>query len=258
MKISFTKYEGTGNDFIMIDGRQFLKQQISTQQIQSICHRRFGIGADGLICIYPHPSLAFEMNYFNADGSRSFCGNGARCALDFAHQLNFFKDEAQFMAIDGIHIGRKVGDLWELEMLDVTTYKKDGEAFLFNTGSPHFIHFTHDLSQENIEEYGKSIRYSPAYSTEGINVNLVQSVAQNKLKIQTYERGVEAETYSCGTGATAVALAYGIINQLKDISVEIQVKGGLLKVKAHQQNEKFNQIVLIGPATSVFVGTIKL
>lgn len=258
MTLSFVKFQGTGNDFILIDARSTKRIHLSSNQISQLCDRRFGIGADGLILILDHPTLDFEMNYFNSDGSRSFCGNGARCALQFSHELGLFQNTASFKAIDGIHEGEIIKDLVALKMLDVSAIEKDGEAFVLDTGSPHFIEFVPDLSHENIVKRGKEIRYAERYCKEGINVNLAEITGENQLKILTYERGVEDETYSCGTGATAVALAYAYQHGINDFSIHIAVKGGDLTIKGQKGDTAFTNICLIGPAQRVFEGTIQI
>lgn len=258
MILSFTKYHGTGNDFIMIDSTKNADFSLSNEQISFLCDRRFGIGADGVIIIFRHKEYDFEMRYHNADGSMSFCGNGARCAVKFAQSLALFDSTARFIAIDGEHLATLDGDLISLKMNDVKNYSLNEDHYVIDTGSPHYIQFTKDLAKEDIVKFGKEVRYSPTYKTVGINVNLVEVSSDNKLKMLTYERGVEDETYSCGTGATAVALAYGDTMNLTKINVDIQVKGGMLKVKALRKGKDFEAIYLIGPAVAVFQGEIQL
>ncbi len=254
MKIEFHKYQGTGNDFILIDNRTY-QLSLSKNQIEKLTDRRFGIGADGVILIENHTRLDFEMRYFNADGSRSFCGNGARCAVRFSEFLNICKDQAHFLAIDGEHHAKLFKSAISLQMSDVTSVEKEGVAFTADTGSPHYIEFVKDIQTVQILEKGKEIRYSDKYKAEGINVNLVQ---EDTLEMLTYERGVEAETFSCGTGATAVALAYAEKNNLKGlIALDIKVKGGQLQVGFNKE-DTFTNIFLKGPAESVFSGLYEL
>ena len=259
MKINFSKYQGTGNDFVMIDCISQPKIQISTTLIQELCDRRFGVGADGLICILAHENYDFEMRYFNSDGSRSFCGNGARCAVAFAHQLGLFEKDAHFLAIDGAHTASWDGEKAFLRMNDVDEVKQEAESFIIDTGSPHYISFCSDLDKIDIVEFGREIRYSDRFKSEGINVNAVEINSNNSISMLTYERGVEAETYSCGTGATAAALAYAIKLKAKDLfEYDIRVKGGNLSVKAKPNENGFEDIYLIGPAVHVFSGTIEM
>ena len=258
MTFSFTKYQGTGNDFIMVDCTAAKDFTLTSEQITDLCDRRFGIGADGVILIFKHPTLDFTMTYYNSDGSQSFCGNGGRCAVDFAHSLGLIKNKATFEAIDGVHEATRENGLISLKMSDVKTFTKDETAFIIDTGSPHFVKFVADVDDENIVEYGKNIRYSLKYKKEGINVNLVEVVGNNHLEMLTYERGVEDETYSCGTGATAVALAFALVLDFDDIDVTIDVKGGQLYVKAERFDSSFESIYLIGPAEKVFDGIISI
>jgi|SRR5690554_1410596 len=258
MTFSFSKYQGTGNDFIMIDCTSSKDFTLSPDQIKSLCDRRFGIGADGIILIFKHPTLDFTMDYYNSDGSQSFCGNGARCAVHFASSLGLFISRTSFEAIDGEHEATLSNGLISLRMNNVPSFKKDDTAFIIDTGSPHYVKFVADLDDEDIVEYGKNIRYSPKYEKKGINVNLVEVVGDNQLEMLTYERGVEDETYSCGTGATAVALAYALVLDIDDVAVTIDVKGGALAVKAERFGESFEAIYLIGPAEKVFNGIISI
>lgn len=258
MLLNFTKYQGTGNDFIMIDNRSRELGVLSDAVIAKLCERRFGVGADGLILISNSENHNFKMQYHNADGSRSFCGNGARCAIHFAHQLGMFSETATFEAIDGIHKGEVLEGCVSLEMSPVLTWKKEGEDYIIHTGSPHYIRFTPDLKNEDITIFGKEIRYNKTFSKEGINVNLVQRESK-ALSMLTYERGVEAETYSCGTGATAVALA-AVLTDGDQGAFErsIKVKGGALTVKGDFDGTTFSSILLVGPAIKVFDGVIEL
>jgi diaminopimelate epimerase len=258
MTFSFTKYQGTGNDFIMVDCTNSPDFKLTDDQINDLCDRRFGIGADGVILIFKDPTLDFKMSYYNSDGSQSFCGNGARCAVKFAKTLNLFQNKATFLAIDGEHEATIDNDLVSLKMNDVKSFSKDDTAFIIDTGSPHYVKFVSDVDDEDIVKYGREVRYSPKYKAKGINVNLVEVLADNQLEILTYERGVEDETYSCGTGATAVALAYALVLDYDDIDVKINVKGGELAVKAERNDSTFDYIYLIGPAEKVFDGEISI
>ncbi|MGM0479778.1 MAG: diaminopimelate epimerase [Bacteroidota bacterium] len=259
MNIHFKKFQGTGNDFVMINCLDDENFELSDVQIAQLCDRRFGIGADGVICIYSHPEFDFEMRYYNSDGSRSFCGNGARCAVQFARSLNCFEQHAQFLAIDGAHTAHVENGIIALKMANVSGIDDVEGAFVLNTGSPHYVKFVEALSSWNIVEFGRRIRFSPSFKSEGINVNLVQRHGDNRLEMLTYERGVEDETHSCGTGATAVALAHfykrSAVGQQR---IEIGVKGGELAVQATSYHGRFTDIFLIGPAKEVFYGSITI
>lgn len=257
MQIDFKKYQGTGNDFVMIDGRAKSFPHLSNEQIKQICDRRFGIGADGIIIIRNHSTLDFEMVYYNPDGSQSFCGNGARCAVKFAASLNIIQDKTTFLAIDGNHRATLMDKQVAIKMNDIDNIEKTGDSYIIDTGSPHFITFGL-LASYDIELYGKEIRYSAPFKAAGINVNVVEEINDNTLKMATYERGVEAETYSCGTGATAVAIAHSVKNDTEIIDTAIHVKGGELRVQGKQQNKKYFSMFLIGPAKEVFHGTISI
>lgn len=259
MQIEFIKYQGTGNDFVIIDQRK-LASELTNDLIQKICNRRFGVGADGLILIKPHDEFDFEMRYFNSDGSRSFCGNGARCAVHFARQLGYFTEKCTFLAIDGEHSAEIVeNEQVKLKMNDVDSIEgNESGHFILHTGSPHYIKFTENLEDEDIVTYGRLIRFNELYKKEGINVNIAE-IGSDIITMLTYERGVEDETYSCGTGATAVALAFREKNKLEGkVSTKIKVKGGNLEVQSNKINDKFEDIYLIGPAKPVFNGSINV
>lgn len=257
--IYFSKYQGTGNDFVMLNNMYGEYDFISEEHVQRICNRRFGIGGDGLIRINRSSVNAFEVDYFNSDGSKSFCGNGARCSLAFSESLGINIQEVEFSAIDGVHRGGKDGDRYWVEMLPVKNIEKDNQNYILDTGSPHYVHFCEDVRKEDIVSFGKQVRYSERYKAEGINVNISQ-VTGNGLKIRTYERGVEDETFSCGTGATACALAYAVKENMNGHqSIDVDVEGGKLKVTfTGSSSEGFNNIRLIGPAQLVFEGEFYL
>ena len=256
MKISFYKYHGTGNDFIMIDNRALQCLDISTDQVKSMCDRRFGIGADGLILLRNKDGYDFEMVYYNADGNQSsMCGNGGRCIVAFAKYLGVIESTCNFLAIDGPHEARVSEDyVVELKMSDVSSVEKDGQDYVLNTGSPHYVKSVSDLDDFNVYEEGKSIRCSKKYSGEGINVNFVVEYG-SYLEVATYERGVEDETYSCGTGVVACALSLG---RSEDQPINIVTKGGKLSVSYKTQDEGFTDIWLKGPAVKVFEGTVEV
>ena len=258
MRIEFYKYQGTGNDFVMIDNMDGRYDNLSLSQIQFLCDRKMGIGADGLIKLNASAQVDFEVDYYNADGSKSFCGNGARCSIAFAKQLGLIENETVFTAIDGLHRGELKGGLVQLEMLPVNKIDRINQDFFVDTGSPHYVHLRSDLDGD-IVSYGKMIRYSEIFEKEGVNVNYLNELSSNKIAVETYERGVEDETLSCGTGVTGCALVYMELNQLLDAEIEVETKGGQLSVKARQEmNGSFDNIWLIGPATHVFSGEIEL
>lgn len=260
MKIEFHKYQGTGNDFILLDNLEGHYSSLTLSQIQFLCDRKFGIGSDGLIKINANDSSDFEVEYFNSDGSKSFCGNGARCAVAFAETLGFSISETQFLAIDGLHTARKTGDLIALNMADVKHVQSAEKDFILHTGSPHYVKFVTDLSSENVYITGREIRYSEQFLKDGINVNLVEMQSDGSLKIATYERGVENETLSCGTGATACALVSSLMhNHTGSNRIKVAVKGGELQVNfINKDNAEFSEIQLIGPAYFVFKGEINV
>lgn len=259
MNIEFVKYQGTGNDFVMLNNLDGLFDALTIAEIQKICDRKFGIGADGLIKISNNETYDFEVEYYNADGTQSFCGNGARCSVAFAKSLGLIESgKTNFLAIDGEHSAFINGDIVRLEMLPVDSFERMNEDYVLDTGSPHYVHFVKD-SKTDIISFGKEIRYSNRFAENGINVNQVEVVDDNCIRVETYERGVEDETLSCGTGVTACALVY--MNQFSHLNkVDIETKGGLLSVESDTYSEKegFINIWLSGPAKRVFDGSIDI
>ncbi len=266
MSIAFYKYQGTGNDFIMVDDRNGQFPASDTGLIAALCNRRFGIGADGLILLQNHPDVDFYMQYFNSDGRESsMCGNGGRCIVAFARQLGIIEDKTLFFAVDGIHHAHISGDVVELQMKDVESVDiRDSNTYILNTGSPHFVKFMNgDLSHLEIVTEAHRIRYNEEFAAEGINVNFVNTEHDPaSLKIRTYERGVEDETLSCGTGVTASAIAYGLKMHLNGgaHTIDVEVMGGQLKVSyiLDDQKKTFKEVWLIGPARFVFEGILPL
>ncbi len=254
--IDFFKYQGTGNDFVMIDNRdlQFPKEK---EIIESLCDRRFGIGGDGLILLENDSTADFKMVYYNSDGNEStMCGNGGRCLVAFAHFLDIFEDQTTFTAIDGLHEAEIHNGIIKLKMIDVDSIKNVEGDFELNTGSPHYVTFVENVDQYKVFENGNKIRNSASYCQEGINVNFVEEISEDEIFIRTYERGVEDETFSCGTGATASALVF--LKDKNQPSVNVNVLGGKLKVYAEQDGETFKNIWLEGPAKQVFKGKINI
>ncbi len=252
--IHFFKYQATGNDFVMIDNRLSIFNKADVLVIEKICDRHFGVGADGLILIEEHPDVDFEMIYFNSDGTQSLCGNGSRAAIMFAKDLGIIEDEAQFMTISGILSAIVDDKIVHLQMPDVGGIENHHDDFILDTGSPHYVRFISNAEQLPIDIEGPKIRYNPEFEG-GINANFAEIIDTNSIFVRTYERGVEAETYSCGTGVTASALA-GSLKGLKS-PVSIQTRGGQLNVSFEKDGKGgFRDIFLVGPAERVFEGEI--
>ncbi len=259
MNITFHKYHGTGNDFILIDDRKMSFPANDRQLIARMCDRHFGIGADGLILLQLHETADFRMVYFNADGNEStMCGNGGRCIVAFAKQLGIIDNETDFMAVDGLHHARVIGADIELAMNDVE-HIVPGEGFLtLDTGSPHYVKFTESLpADDGFIREARNIRYSGPFKKEGINVN-VATGGNGTIQMRTYERGVENETLSCGTGVTAVAIAAHKAGIGKATDWNIEVKGGRLNVKFDVEDGAYRNVRLTGPASFVFKGEYPL
>ena len=257
MKQTFYKYQGTGNDFVMIDNRQQYFSKNDTKQIKYLCNRRFGIGADGLILLENHTDLDFKMVYYNADGNESsMCGNGGRCLVAFAKHLGVIKNKAVFEAIDGIHHATIENDTVKLQMLDVDSVEKHENHTFLNTGSPHHVQFEDSIDDFDIKTKGAKIRYGAPYNEVGSNVNFVKKLSDSSFRVRTYERGVEDETLSCGTGVTAVAIAMHAIGITNKTLVDLEVEGGKLQVCFNVENGVYKNVWLIGPAQFVFKGDI--
>ncbi|WP_092102237.1 diaminopimelate epimerase [Pontibacter chinhatensis] len=258
MAISFYKYQGTGNDFVMIDNRKMTFPGENEALVKHLCDRRTGVGADGLILLQDHPDYDFEMVYYNADGRvGSMCGNGARCTVRFARQLGVIEDVACFLAADGEHQASVERDLIQLKMNDVKQVERIGNDYYLNTGSPHYIRFVDDVQGMDVYEEGRAIRYNDRFAAVGTNVNFVQKIGENEIFVRTYERGVEDETLSCGTGVTAAALVAGLEGMQSP--VKVKVLGGELQVAFERTGEgSFKYIYLIGPAKQVFTGSVNV
>jgi len=258
MEITFYKYEGTGNDFVMIDNRQLTFPKENIKLVKHLCDRRFGIGGDGLILLENHPDVDFKMVYYNSDGNpSSMCGNGGRCIVAFAKSLNIIKKEAVFEAIDGLHHATTFDDeIVSLQMSDVVDIDIEKEYVFLNTGSPHHVTFVENLKHFDVKTQGSKIRYSGLYGKAGSNVNFVEQIDDATFAIRTYERGVEDETLSCGTGATAVAIAMHALSETTSNAVEIQVEGGTLTITFVKKNNQYTNVFLKGPATFVYKGEI--
>ncbi|SFT03125.1 diaminopimelate epimerase [Sphingobacterium wenxiniae] len=254
-KIKFSKYQGAGNDFILIDNRNNLFDINNVDLIQKMCDRRFGIGADGLMALQYTKNFDFEMIYCNADGREgTMCGNGGRCIVAFARDLGIIDKKTVFLAVDGEHIAHIEDNQVELGMIEVHEIQHDGEAYVLNTGSPHYVQLTDNLRSYNVYQEGYKIRNNDTYKAEGINVNFVEKEGEGYF-VRTFERGVEDETLACGTGATAAAMALAIHeNKTGNIEIPIRVLGGQLSIAFHREGNNFTEVQLKGPAEFVFEG----
>lgn len=259
MTINFSKYQGAGNDFVIIDNRTDFFDKSDYRKIRKICDRRFGIGADGLILIQNKKGYHFEMVYFNADGHEgTMCGNGGRCIVAYAYHHEIIDSFTKFSAIDGEHEAKVLTpDYVTLKMNDVTNIEIGKDYFYMNTGSPHYVAFVTDLETVNVFDEGQKIRFNNRFKSKGTNVNYVE-LKENFLFVRTYERGVEDETLACGTGITAAALAAALRLDIEDSSFNIKAMGGNLKVSFQREENSFKNIWLEGSAKKVFEGTIAI
>ena len=260
MQLEFYKYQGTGNDFVMIDNRSGFFPKEDVQLVSRLCDRRFGIGADGLILLENDTETDFKMVYYNSDGNpSSMCGNGGRCLVAFAKDLNVIKDNCTFIATDGLHHATVANDgIVSLQMIDVADIKKEADYTFMNTGSPHHVQLVDDLEHYNVKENGAALRYGPLYGAAGSNINFVKKINEDTFSLRTYERGVEDETLACGTGATAVAIAMNATGQTNASSINLNVEGGKLAVSFEKMGHLFTNVFLIGPAKFVFKGVIEI
>ena len=256
MKINFTKYEGNGNDFIIIDDRKEEFSEDNILMISKLCDRKFGIGADGLILLRKHKVYDFQMIYFNSDGNESsMCGNGGRCLVSYALQLDIDLKTNSFLAIDGVHKFKVVDNEIYLKMNDVKDIVvKNGYNFL-NTGSPHVVQIVENVDEINVYEQGKKIRRQ-FQEMNGVNVNFV-SFNNDIIKCRTFERGVENETLSCGTGVVAVALYIFKKKKISDNKIIVSTKGGSLSVSFKNDGNSFREIWLKGDINKIFDGLIE-
>lgn len=257
MLIPFSKYHGTGNDFIMIDNRT-MGLSLSSTQISLLCNRKFGIGADGLILLEVEDGVV-NMIYYNSDGApSSMCGNGGRCFVTFCQSLEVLTESGEFLAVDGFHPFRMVGNEVSLKMGDVNSIEPIGDALFLDTGSPHYVTMVDEVLDIDIITDARDIRYNERFSAEGTNVNFVEMM-DGITHIRTYERGVEDETLSCGTGATATAIAMHKMGNVSDTEVPIKVLGGKVSISFDPQLDgSYNNIWLTGPTAHVFDGTTEL
>ena len=260
MTISFSKYQGTGNDFILLDNRQQIYSGLTQLEIAKYCDRRFGIGADGLMMLNLKEGYDFEMKYFNADGNQgSMCGNGGRCMVRFAYHLGIHRSSYHFLASDGEHEAEidDGGGIINLKMQDVTSIREEDGDFILNTGSPHYVKIVDDVMDYDVVKQGTEIRFNEEFNKEGINVNFVEQAELDEIIVRTYERGVEDETFSCGTGVTASAIVC-YHNEVGYNDVTVTTRGGKLVVKYDRLDSgHYTNIWLCGPAEKVFEGKIE-
>jgi diaminopimelate epimerase len=254
--IAFDKYQGAGNDFIIVDDRGGGFGPGDPDLIRRLCDRRFGVGADGLILVSRHDRADFEVRYFNADGRPgSMCGNGGRCAAHFALRRGIAGPKPRFQAYDGVHEAEISGGTVRLRLADVPGWRTIEGNYFIDTGSPHYVVFTAALDAMDVETEGRKLRWSPLFAPGGTNVDFVETTACG-LSVRTFERGVEAETWACGTGVTAAAIASALSGLSGNGPVDIRTRGGLLKVEFEVRADRITDIWLTGPATFVFAGTI--
>lgn len=258
MTLKFYKYQGTGNDFVMVDNRDKLLSNLSFELVKSICDRKFGIGADGMILLENEEGYDFKMVYFNSDGNESsMCGNGGRCIVQFAKDQGIIENSCTFLAIDGKHEARIEGDTVKLHMSDVEHVNEAGNDWFTDTGSPHHVVFATEVNDMNLVDEARAIRYSDHYKKEGVNVNFVR-VDSGQLQMRTYERGVEDETLSCGTGVTAAAIVAHHSGRIGTDTINIETAGGQLNVSFQHHGNGYSDIWLSGPAKFVFSGTMDI
>ena len=258
MKMTFYKYQGTGNDFIIVDNRLQKFNKSNTKRIAELCDRHFGIGADGFILLENDKISDFKMVYYNADGNESsMCGNGGRCIVAFAKYLGVIDSTTEFIAIDGLHKAKIDDGIVKLQMQDVSNIETFENHMFLNTGSPHHVEIVSNLNIFEVKSKGAEIRYGHPYNETGSNVNFVEQVSNDTFSVRTYERGVEDETYSCGTGVTAVALAMHNSGKTNSNTINLQTPGGQLKVSFNSNENGYHNIWLEGPAQQVFTGEIE-
>ena len=258
MKMTFYKYQGTGNDFVILDNRLQIIDKKDTKRIAELCDRRFGIGADGFILLENDDHTDFKMVYYNADGNESsMCGNGGRCTVAFAKFLGVIENETEFIAIDGLHKAKIENEIVHLQMQDVLEIETFQDHLFLNTGSPHHVEMVSDLKDFEVKKNGSRIRYGEPYNEVGSNVNFVNQLSSDHFAVRTYERGVEDETLSCGTGVTAVAIAMHKSGKTKSNIITLNTEGGELKVTFDSNDNGYHNIWLVGPAEQVFKGEIE-
>lgn len=255
--LHFNKYQGTGNDFILIDNRGDIFPKKDSNLVAHLCDRKFGIGADGLILLENDKTSDFRMVYYNSDGNEStMCGNGGRCLVAFAQKQGLFTNKTTFNAVDGLHHAKIHKGIVSLSMNDVDVILEKRNYFFLDTGSPHHVQLVDEVAKLDVQKEGAKLRYG-LYGEKGSNINFVQQTASNSFRVRTYERGVEDETLSCGTGVTAVALAMHFNKQAEGESIIIATEGGELSVEFSYLDGKYTDVTLIGPTDFVFKGDIQ-
>jgi len=259
MTLTFYKYQGAGNDFIIIDNRKNILNPADRKRIKQICNRRFGVGADGLMMLYDHKEVDFEMKYFNSDGYEgTMCGNGGRCIVMFAEKIKLIKQNARFKTSDGVHTAEISDTTVRLRMNDVNTIRELGDSYFIDTGSPHYVTFTNDIDNIDVFNEGRKLRNNQQFKPNGTNVNFVK-VLTDGLSVRTYERGVENETLSCGTGVIAAAIASVYSGQIDSDNVQVKTRGGIMNIGfSRTDKDLFSDIILEGPAVFVFEGEINV
>lgn len=258
MTHTFYKFQGTGNDFVMIDNRQGVFNKDNTKLVAFLCDRKFGIGADGLILLENEEGVDFKMVYFNSDGNESsMCGNGGRCLVAFAEHLGVIKESTTFNAVDGLHFATIKEGIVSLQMKNVDDVKVKPNATFLDTGSPHHVQLVENIKSLKVKEEGAKLRYG-LYGEKGSNINFVEPLGDASFKVRTYERGVEDETLSCGTGVTAVAIAMHKTGKTKANTIQIEAEGGDLEIKFDVSDNVYSNVFLTGPAKFVFKGKINV
>ena len=259
MKINFSKYNGAGNDFILIDGRE---NSINNNKslIKYLCDRNFGIGADGLIILKESNNCDFEILHYTSDGNLgSLCGNGSRCAVLFAYNKGIIMRKTIFYAFDGIHNAEILENgLIKMEMKVNSDIAINSYGTWLDTGSPHLVIEKNNTDKLDVNNEGRLIRYNDFYKKEGVNVNFIEKISDDQFKIRTYERGVENETLACGTGSTASAICMNFLGRTNSSNITMKCKGGDLNVQFNLSKRGYQEISITGPAKLVYDGTIKV
>lgn len=256
-RLKFYKYQGTGNDFVVVDNRQRVFDATCKPLITRLCHRKFGIGADGLILLNNHAQYDFEMVYFNADATPAMCGNGSRCAVHLAHHLGIIGESTTFLAEDGPHEAFIRDGQIHIRMIDVREVDILGDGYFLNTGTRHFVRPVYNLGEYDVVGVGRSIRYEERFQPQGTNADFTEIIG-DIVHMRIYEKGVEDETLSSGTGVTAVALALSIAENIGS-PVTISTRGGQLSVSFDRSDDNhFTNVFMIGPAEMVFEGIVSV
>ena len=260
---------GAGNDFILVDNRAG-KVRLSTEQVVRLCDRHRGIGADGLFLLRPSESGQAEWawDFYNSDGSKAdMCGNGARCFGRYIQRLTGAKSQTTFETGAGVITAAFDGERVTVNLTEPKDLKLNQKIALeegtvvahsVNTGVPHAIIFVADADKAMVQELGAEIRYHAHFGPRGTNVNFVQLLGPQSIRVRTYERGVEGETLACGTGVSAAALISSVVHGFAS-PVKVQVQGGdQLQVGFENANGSFSKVRLSGPADFVFDGRIEI